>query len=109
VSKAIKVSREPRTTSAKAIWIKKNPTQPHAKLERSLLINLHAKLTQLFAEFSLAYHARLRPKHLCVLITLLMQLLSHCQFSATKVELKYYLVLMILATRLKMKHHWVLS
>jgi len=39
---------------------------------------------------SLAYHARLRPKHLYVLIALLMQLRSHCQhkvlkeFSATR-------------------------
>jgi len=131
--KAIKVPREPRTASAKAIWIKKNPTQPQAKLERSLLIKLHAKLTQLFAEFSLAYHARLRPKHLCVLIhvkltklfaefslayharsrpkhlcvliALLMQLRSHLQFLIAKLELKHYLVLIILVVRLKMKHH----
>ena len=40
------------------------------------------KLIQLFAEFSLAYHAKLRLKHLCVLIVLLIQRHSHCQHSA---------------------------
>ena len=57
----------------------------------------------------LAYHARLRLKHLCVLITLQIQHRSYCQhlvlkFLAARLELKR-LLLRILAARLNMKHH----
>ena len=52
------------------------------------------KLVQLFAEFNLAYHARLRLKYLLVLIALLIQRRSHCP----------HLVLKFLAARLELRH-----
>ena len=62
---AIKIPREPKTASAKAMWITKSLVSSEAR-EKSL-DKASCEANSALHKAQPTYHARLKPKHLCVL------------------------------------------